>query len=181
MARHATAARRYAEAAFQIASRDGTVDEWLQELDITAAALGDESTVRGLEDPAVPFERREKALVDALGSNVSVPVRNLLVLLLHRHRMELVPQVAAEFRRLYNRLHGITVAAATTAAPLEPDEVDALGRRLSEMTGGLIELTLAVDPSLLGGIVVRLGDRLIDGSVRGRLEQLRSRLAAGTI
>ena len=101
---------------------------------------------------------------------------NLIALLLRRGRIEQLPRVAAEFRRLDNARQGITVATATSAAPLTPDEVRALTGRLEQMTGGRIELDLQVDPSLLGGLVVRVGDRLIDGSVRGRLERLRNQL-----
>ncbi len=70
---------------------------------------------------------------------------------------------------------------ATSAAPLEPSEVSALTARLEQMTGGRVELDVTVDPSLLGGLVVRVGDRLIDGSVRGRLERLRNQLVSGAL
>ena len=75
----------------------------------------------------------------------------------------------------------ITVATAISAAPLAEDEIRALTERLEGLTGGKVELEVQVDPSLLGGLVVRVGDRLIDGSVRGRLERLRNRLVAGTL
>nr|MBA2373173.1 ATP synthase F1 subunit delta [Chloroflexota bacterium] len=70
---------------------------------------------------------------------------------------------------------------ATSASPLSPDEVRALQGRLETMTGGRVELDTQVDPSLLGGLVVRVGDRMIDGSVRGRLERLRNRLVSGAL
>ena len=75
----------------------------------------------------------------------------------------------------------MTHATATSAAPLGADEIRAITARLEELTGGKIALETAVDASLLGGVVVRVGDRLLDGSVRGRLERLRGQLAAGTI
>jgi F-type H+-transporting ATPase subunit delta len=106
---------------------------------------------------------------------------NLLALVMRRRRVELMPAVAREFRRLYNRRAGIVEAAATSAADLDDRELAALQSRLEQMTGGKVDLTTSVDPSLLGGIQVRIGDQLIDGSVRGRLERLRSRLEAGTL
>jgi F-type H+-transporting ATPase subunit delta len=92
-----------------------------------------------------------------------------------------MPQVANEFRRLYNKNAGIVEATATSALALDDAEVAALTKRLEQLTGARIELERKVDPSLLGGIQVRIGDTLYDGSVRGRLERLRTRLAAGSI
>jgi F-type H+-transporting ATPase subunit delta len=101
--------------------------------------------------------------------------------MLKRRRIEQLPRVAAEFRRLDNQRKGITQAKATSAAELTPAELKALTSKLEQFTGGRVELDVAVDPSLLGGLVVRVGDRLIDGSVRGRLERLRNQLASGAL
>ncbi|HWH23334.1 MAG TPA: F0F1 ATP synthase subunit delta [Candidatus Limnocylindria bacterium] len=178
MARPSTSARRYAEAAFEIAERDGTVAQWLAGLTQVAQALADEEIVRGLLDPAVPFAARSDALTGALGGDSLPGLRNLLLLLLRRRRLEQLPQVAAEFRRLHNRREGIVEASAVSAAPLADEDVAELRRRLEVIAGGRVELTLEIDEKLIGGMTVRLGDRLIDGSVRGRLERLRNRLAA---
>ena len=101
--------------------------------------------------------------------------------MLRRGRIQELPKLAAEFRRLDNERKGITHATATSASPLTKDEVAALARRLEEYTGGRVELDVQVDPSLLGGLVVRVGDRLIDGSVRSRLERLRNQLVSGAL
>ena len=76
---------------------------------------------------------------------------------------------------------GIAHATATTAAKLTPEEVKALTERLERSTGRRVALDVEVDPSLLGGLVVRVGDRMIDGSVRGRLERLRNQLVSGAL
>ena len=175
-----TTARRYAEAAFQIAERDGTVDTWLAQLDAVAAALSVPGAVRRLEDPQVPFESRLDA-IRGIGGQMMPQLSNLLALVLRRRRVEVLPGIAREFRRLYNLRAGIVEATAISAAPLEDGELSALRSRLEQMTGGRVELDTRVDESLLGGIQVRLGDLIIDGSVRGRLERLRTRLAAGTL
>ena len=176
-----SSARRYAEAAFELAQRDGTVEHWLGQLDRVAAALADASVVRRLENPRVPLAERHAALGTVLGADMLPQMSNLLGLVLRRRRVESLPNIAREFRRLYNRMSGIAEATATSAARLDQAEVDALRGRLEKITGGRVELSLKVDPALLGGIQVRLGDQLIDGSVRGRLERLRTRLAAGDI
>jgi F-type H+-transporting ATPase subunit delta len=180
-ARRDTAARRYAEAASEIALRDETVEVWRSELDIVGAVVEDPAVGRILANPAVTLESRDAMVDSAIGPIVSAPVLNLVKLMLRRGRIELLPQVAAEFRRLDNARKGIVAATATTASPLSQDEVRALVARLEQMTGAQIELDLQVDPSLLGGLVVRVGDRMIDGSVRGRLERLRNQLVSGAL
>jgi F-type H+-transporting ATPase subunit delta len=116
-----------------------------------------------------------------LGKVVARPVLNLIGLMIRRGRVDELPRVAAEFRRLDNARQGITIATATSAAPLAKDEIKALTQRMEKFTGGRVELEVQVDPSLLGGLVVRVGDRLIDGSVRGRLERLRNQLVSGAL
>lgn len=181
MARRDTAARRYAEAAFEVAMRDGTLERWRAELDLAAGVVGEERVLEVLANPAVPIERRSTALTALLGDRVAGPAQNLVRLMLRRGRIEQLPRVAAEFRRLDDERQGITHAVATSATDLTPGEVRALTARLEQSTGGRIALDVEVDPSLLGGLVVRVGDRMIDGSVRGRLERLRNQLISGAL
>jgi F-type H+-transporting ATPase subunit delta len=181
MARRDTAARRYAEAAFEVAMRDGTLERWRTDLDLAAGTAGDPRALGVLANPAIPIQRRTAALDEMLGTRVSKEAANLVRLLLRRGRIEQLPRVAAEFRRLDDERQGITHATATSATELTPDEVRQLTARLEQSTGGRIALDVEVDPSLLGGLVVRVGDRLIDGSVRGRLERLRNQLISGAL
>ena len=181
MARRDTAARRYAEAAFEVGQRDDSVATWRAELDAAASVVEDERVGRMLANPAVALETRTEMAESVLGMVVAKRVHNLIGFWLRRRRLDQLPRVAAEFRRLDNARQGITLATATSAAPLSPDEVRALTARVEQLTGGRVELDLQVDPSLLGGLVVRVGDRLIDGSVRGRLERLRNQLVSGAL
>jgi F-type H+-transporting ATPase subunit delta len=181
MANRDTAARRYAEAAFEVATRDGTVETWRTELETAASIASDERVGRMLANPAVPLETRTEMAEAIFGKVVHRPVLNLINLMLRRGRIHHLPRIADEFRRLDNARLGITVATATSAAPLSKDEIRALTERMEQLTGGRVELDLQLDPSLLGGLVVRVGDRLIDGSVRGRLERLRNQLVSGAL
>lgn len=182
MPRQRTGTRRYAEAAFEIGLRDGTVDTWLEQLTRASAVAADSAVVARLQDPAMPFEVRANALMEGLGRDLLPPLRNLLLLLLRRRRIDQLDQLAAEFRRLYNRRAGIVEATATSAAPLEEEELKTLRDRVVQLAGRgtSVELRTEVDPSLLGGVQLRIGDQLIDGSVRGRLERLRNQLVART-
>jgi F-type H+-transporting ATPase subunit delta len=179
MAKRDTAPRRYAEAAFQLATRDDSIETWRRELELAGATVSDE-LMSVLANPALPLDQR-LAVAEGVFANLSQSVRNIVFLMVRRGRIEQLPRVVAEFIRLDDRRQGITHATATSAAPLTDLEVRALTARLEGMTGGRIALKTEVDESLLGGLIVRVGDRLIDGSVRGRLERLRTQLASGAI
>ena len=161
--------------------RDDTLEIWRAELDLAASTAGDKRAVDVLANPAIPIERRLQALDAIVGDRVTEKTANLVRLLLKRGRIEDLPRVAAEFRRLDDDRQGITHATATSATELTQGEVRQLTARLEQSTGGRIALDFEVDPSLLGGLVVRVGDRLIDGSVRGRLERLRNQLISGAL
>jgi len=179
MAKRDSAPRRYAEAAFQLASRDDAIETWRRELEQADAAV-DGQLMDVLANPALPLDERLDAANRVL-ADLGQSVRNLVFLLVRRSRIEQLPRVVAEFIRLDERRQGITHATATSAAPLTDIERKALTARLEQMTGGRIALETDVDAGLLGGLVVRVGDRLIDGSVRGRLERLRNQLASGAL
>jgi F-type H+-transporting ATPase subunit delta len=179
MAKRDSAPRRYAEAAFQLATRDGSIETWRRELEQAGAAT-DGQLMDVLANPALPLDERLEA-ANRVFANLGQSVRNLIFLLVRRHRIEQLPRVVAEFIRLDERRQGIVHANATSAAPLTDLEVKALTARLEQMTGGRIALETEVDAALLGGLIVRVGDRLIDGSVRGRLERLRNQLVAGAV
>jgi F-type H+-transporting ATPase subunit delta len=179
MRRPVTAARRYAEAAFQIASRDGTIDQWQARLDELAALLGDERIEQVAANPAVPPDQRERVLVQALEWPRDDAALNLVRLLLHRGRLGLAAAIATQYRRLVQRERGIETAVVTSATALTAAEESAVRERLEAMTNKRIELSAQVDPDLIGGVVVRIGDHMIDASVRGRLERLRDQLVAG--
>lgn len=174
-------ARRYAEAAFQIAERDDAVDPWLADLDAAAKDLAQGDAASFLANPAVAVSARSEVARRILGERVSPKALNLVQLLIRRGRIDMLPAVAREYRRLYDRREGIAEATVTSAIALEENEVKVIDARLAELVSGRVEITRQVDPSILGGVVVRIGDRLIDGSVRGRLERLRNRLAAGAL
>ena len=179
MATRDSSPRRYAEAAYQLAERDGSLETWRRELG-GAARTAEGQLMAVLANPALPLDERMK-VANEVFAGLSQPVRNLILLLVRRRRIEQLPRVASELARLDDRRQGITHASATSAIPLTDLEIRALTARLEQMTGGRVALDTDVDESLLGGLVVRVGDRLIDGSVRGRLERLRNQLVAGTI
>jgi F-type H+-transporting ATPase subunit delta len=180
MARAGAAARRYAEAAFEIAERDNALDRWRDDLRIAAEMTSDPRVARVLGSPRVRVADRDVVLEQLLGSRISPGALNLVRLLTRRSKLEMVPAVAAEFSRLLNLKRGIVSAVVTSALPLTPDEDRAIRAKVAQMTGTTVDIQTREDPALIGGLTVRIGDRLIDASVRGRLERLREQLLAGT-
>lgn len=178
------AARRYAEAAFELAEQAGTIDGWQRDLRAAAELAADERVALVADSPATPFDERRRMLERLLGPPMSREALNLALLLASRSRFRVLPQVSARFDDLVREARGIVAATVTSAAPLDAAELDAVKARVAEIAAGQgatpqIEMTTNVDPSLIGGVTVRIGDRLIDASVRGRLERLRERLNQG--
>jgi F-type H+-transporting ATPase subunit delta len=170
-------ARRYAEAAFEIAERDDSMEAWVAAMTTAEQRLTGPDVLRLLSNPAIPAVSRIEVLDRLVAEDVGREQRNLLALLVRRGRFEQLPSVVREFTRLYRAREGIMEAIVTASTALDDAELEALRVALQSMTGKRIELRQTTDPELLGGIQVRVGDRLIDGSVRGRLERLRSDLA----
>jgi F-type H+-transporting ATPase subunit delta len=177
MARRDTAARRYAEAALEIGRAEGTLDQWESDLDRLSAALGDEQLRTLAEHPAVPYADKERVIRRVAG-DVSPEALNLLLLMVRRGRPRAIPRMVEHFANLVRRERGVSLAEVRTALPLDDSQRDAVMDRLHELTGDEIEINEVVDESLIGGITVRIGDRLYDASVRSRLERLRARLTA---
>jgi F-type H+-transporting ATPase subunit delta len=176
--RRTTSARRYAEAAFELAAGGDAFDRWADELELAASLLGDERVSRVLDNPSIPLREREELVARMLERRVSKPVVNLVRLLARRGRAELLPAISREFHRLLNEKRGVVEAVVTSAKPLGPDDREAVRKQVEKMTGSKVELQAEVDESLIGGLTVRVGDRLLDASIRGRLERLRHELIA---
>jgi F-type H+-transporting ATPase subunit delta len=174
-----TAARRYAEAAFELATRDKALDAYADGLDLAASTLGQQTAMSVLRNPAQPLQQRTQIVDGLLATRVPEPVLKLVGLLMQRGKIDRIGEVALEYRRLLNRERGVVEALATAAAPLTADEAQSLQEKVARMTGSTVDLRVEVDESLIGGLTVRVGDTLYDASVRGRLERLRERLVAG--
>ena len=167
------AAKRYAQAAFELAGSD--LAGWQAAIDEIAEFMGDEEVRKVLENSRIPREPKMRLVAAALANLPAMPL-NLARLLVRKSRTELAPAIAEQFRAMVQAKEGIQKAHATTAVPLTSAETEALAQRLQASTGHPVELETDVDPELLGGVVVQIGDRLIDASVRGKLDALRKTL-----
>ena len=178
MARRETAARRYAEAAFELGRGDETLDAWARDLARLSEALAIPEVELIVKHPAIAFARKQEVLRQIVGGDVSKQALNLVLLMIRRGRPKQVPAMVERFNELLRREHGIVLAEVRSALPLDDAERQAISERLAALTGDTVEISEMVDPLLIGGIAVRIGDRLYDASVRSRLERLRARLTA---
>lgn len=168
------AAKRYAQAAFQIAVANGTVSTWRAELDDVAQVLAESTVASVLADGRLPVESRQAMVERTLA--VSPMVMNLAKLLVAKGRSGEARAVAQAFGRMADEAEGIAHAQVTTAVQLGAEQLSAIESQLSTSLGMTVRAVSTVDPAILGGLVVRVGDRLVDGSVRTRLKRLRREL-----
>lgn len=174
-----SAATRYAQAVFSLGKERGTLDVWQSDLTDLATITGDSRVSTYLSNPSITADTKLATLEASLPSTVQPELRNLAKLLVVRGRTNLIPQIREIFDDQVRAERGITVAQVTTSEPLTAEEEALVREKLAAMTGNTIEITATVDPDIIGGIVVRIGDQVIDGSVRNKLERMRTRLVAG--
>ena len=178
MAELSTIARPYAEAAFRVA-RGGDLNAWsalLSEL----AAVADAPEMRALVlDPKLSADQVYGVFAGVLQSALSGEGKNFLKLVVDNDRVAALPQVALQFAALKNRLEGAAEAEIASAFPLSDAQVQELVTGLSKKFGGIkLKAHVSVDPSLIGGVRVTVGDEVFDTSVRTQLEHMRTSLTA---
>jgi F-type H+-transporting ATPase subunit delta len=178
MARRETAARRYADAAFQLGKESKSLDAWERDLGALAEALRNRQLRRLVEHPAIRFSDKENVLRRVAGNQVGEEPLKLVLLMIRRGRPGAIDRMVEHFAALLRRERGIVLAEVRTALSLEEGQRKAVVERVAQLTGETVEMNDVVDESLIGGIAVRIGDRLYDASVRNRLERLRARLTA---
>jgi F-type H+-transporting ATPase subunit delta len=173
--RRAPTPRRYAQALFQLALEQGTVDRWRQDIQTLTDVARSQGVINLLESPGLRPEDR-LATVRRVLPNVSQQAANFMALLAEHRALSKLPRIQESLQAQLDEHEGIMRAVATTAVPLSPSEEDSLSRQLQQRWGKRVVLETRVDQSILGGIVVRAGDQVLDGSVRGRLQQMKRTL-----
>ena len=173
------AGKRYAQAIFAIASEKNTIDAWLSDLSAIAEVSRHPRAAEYLSNPKVAVSDKESVAV-RLFPTIQPEALNLVRMLVARHRLDLAPAIFTAFENTVNEMRGITEAEVTTAVTLSDAEADEVRTKLAALTGKQIILTRRVDEAIIGGMIARIGDQMIDGSTRTRLAQLRRSLATAT-
>lgn len=174
-----TSANRYAKALFDVALEEKAdlvkVDQDLQEL---VGAMKESPELLLVVGRSAVTDAARRSLMEAVSKAMSLtaPVTKMLVLLANSGKLNLVPELAAAYRERLLSHQNVVRADVTSAAPLSPEKTKALEESLSKVTGKKVEITVSVDPELLGGVVARIGSTVYDGSVKTQLTNMRQEL-----
>jgi len=170
-------ARRYAAALFGVARRDGILDAVEQDLSLVRRFLAEVPYLRAvLMQPLVSVSRKNTVVDEAFGDRVTASSLNFLKLVIRKRREDLIGECIREFHVLLAEHTNTVDAEAWTAVPMTLEQQEQLVRSLHTLTGKKVRLRAELDGTLVGGVVVRIGDTVIDGSVRGKLERLERQL-----
>lgn len=167
-----TLARPYARAAFELAEQSATLETWRHALAISAEVVETESAARVIGHPKIDEAQIIGLFGDALGEHLSDAFKSFLNVLMHYRRLPLLPEIFAQFEILRRASEQRLKVHVTSAIELDAGQREKLAARLKQRFGAEVDMETDVDAELIGGLVVRAGDRVIDSSLRGRLEQL---------
>ncbi len=177
MAELATLARPYANAVFALARQNRALDRWARRLAMLAAVAAEERMRALLQSPEVGAEQKVFHLADVCGEELGERGRNFLLVLARSGRLPLLGEIARRFDELKAAAERNLDVRVLSTYPLSDAQAEQLTEALQSKFGKRVRLSSEVDPGLLGGAVVRAGDTVIDGSVRGRLDKLAESLA----
>jgi F-type H+-transporting ATPase subunit delta len=177
MADKSTIARPYAKAAFEEARDRKRLGPWSDALRTAAAVVGDQRVEALVGNPRVTPEELAELVIEIAGPQLDEEGRNFVRTLAGNRRLPLLPEISALFDELKSEAEGVVDVTVTSAAPLDDSQRGKLAAALERRLGRSVRLECATDPALIGGAVLRAGDLVIDGSLRGRLERIAYALA----
>ena len=172
MAELATLARPYANAVFTVAKSDGSLERWSRMLALMIAVATDEQVKQLLESPEVSDEQKAFRLADLCGDELNDRGRKFVQVLAHNKRLDIIAEVSAQFEALRAAEEQTLDVEVISAYPISEAESAALRQALARKYAKEVNLTSSVDSELIGGAVIRAGDTVIDGSIRGKLNKL---------
>lgn len=176
MAERTTIARPYADAAFGIAKDMSALADWSAMLALAKAVAADPAMARTLENPKLGAEEKSSLFLSIAGDRFTAEMRNFVRVLVDAHRIELLPEIAELFEAFRADAEGVAKATIESAQPLSDAQVAELAEAMARRLGKRVDATASVNPALIGGARIAVGDTVIDGSVRGKLAHMRQSL-----
>ena len=178
MAEPSTIARPYAEAVFRLADAQGKLADWSVALANLSAVAADQRVRAAAGDPNLPAAKVAGLFISILAGKLTGEAENFVRVLAENGRLDVLPEIRAQYEALKNEREGVVEAEVHTAFELDPAQVADLVSRLENKTGRKVRARVSVDKSLIGGIKVVIGDKVIDGSARAQLSALENALKA---
>ena len=176
MAELTTIARPYAEAAFRLARDAGALPQWAQMLRLASSVVTDPRVALALDNPKLTGADKESLVLSVCGDGLDPMGRNFVRVLIDADRVSLLPQIQGLFETLKNEIDGVAKAQIDSAFPLTDAQVDELKSSLEKHFGKKIEASVTVDPTLIGGARITVGDTVIDASVEAQLHAMATQL-----
>ena len=176
MAERATIARPYAKAAFEYARDANAFAAWSQGLAKAARIVADPRVAALIGDPAHTAAESAAVVTDVAAGDLDAGMRNFVRVLAENHRLLLLPEIVAHYEAERSRVENTVDVEVVSAVPLDAAQAEKLKQALDKRLKATVHMKNTVDPGLLGGAVIRAGDLVIDGSLKGRLERLRTEL-----
>ncbi len=176
MAELATIARPYAEAAFKLAREQNALPVWGEMLKFAAAVMKDPAMAAAIDNPKLGTEQKEALFLSVCGDRLDTFGRNFIKVLVEADRIALLPEMEAMFARLKDAAEGVAKAEIISAMPLTDEQVSDLKVVLERRFGRKIEATVSVDPSVIGGARIVVGDQVVDGTIAGKLAAMATQL-----
>ncbi|MGH1541417.1 MAG: F0F1 ATP synthase subunit delta [Arenicella sp.] len=176
MADNASIARPYAKAVFDLATEAGNQDDWANGLEVLSAVVIDDEFGKIIDSPQIKQDQLVQLALDVCGDKLPQGGDNLIKLLVHNNRLDIVPGVQEQFALMLAESRQSINAEVLTARPLNAEQTSKLSDALEKRLGVTVSITETVDESLIGGAIVKAGDLVIDGSAKGRVEKLASAL-----
>ena len=178
MAERATVARPYAKAAFQYARAANVFAEWSQGLKTLAEIVADPRVAQLTKSPSLTAADLADLVIDVAQPKLDAGMQNFVRVLAENHRLLLLPEIAAHYEQFRSAVENTVDVEVTSAVPLNDAQSQKLKQALSTRLKRQVRMRMAVDATLLGGAVVRAGDLVIDGSLKGRLQRLATELGS---
>ena len=175
----ALSARRYAQALFLIAEKNGDQDQWLADLEVLASSSRNPDFIAFIDSPKIENVKKIEVLKEAFSKSISDLALNLVSLLATRNYVASLSSIADAFQELVDSEKGVERAEIVSAVKLTDGQEKGVVDKLTQMVGKELSVTTFVDESILGGYLARVGDRLLDGSVKTQLEDMRRELLRG--
>ncbi len=178
MAELITIARPYAQAAFALAQDANALPVWSEALRLAAAVVADAKVAAALDSPKLTAGDKESLLLSICGDRISTEQRNFLRVLIEADRITLLPQIRAEFLQLKDGAEGVAKAQIDSAFPLSDAQIAEITGALEKRFGRRIDATVNVDPTLIGGVRITVGDTVVDATVQAQLQAMAQQLRA---